>query len=277
MDVIEFDPVGKASIVVRLDLQSKQNEWRYQWSSYKAETEFLFRDWIYPRTLDDFRNRRVFDAGCGRGQHAAIVARVAQHVTGMDLNAADIARDELAYLSNVTILEGDISVHRADVRYDVVYCIGVIHHTDNPDRTFENLKRLCRPGSLLIVWCYSREGNAWMRRVIEPLRKRFLSRRSRGMVVALSWAITLLLYPLVCTLYCLPLHRLPYYEYFQNFRRLGLARNMLNVFDKLNAPQTDFISYERVSRWFNSADFSSASITSYKGVSWRASGVLRGE
>jgi hypothetical protein len=47
------------------------------------------------------------------------------------------------------------------------------------------------------------------------------------------------------------------------------------VFDKLNAPQTQFISRARVERWFAPERFGDVSITAYKGVSWRASGTVR--
>ena len=64
-------------------------------------------------------------------------------------------------------------------------------------------------------------------------------------------------------------------EGFENFRRLPFRRNVLNVFDKLNAPQTDFITRERVQGWFAGSQFEDVTITPYKGVSWRASGTVR--
>lgn len=254
--------------------QPEQPEWLYQWTQYEAETAFLFFDWIHPRTLEDFRDKHVFDAGCGPGHHIRLAAPVARHVTGMDINTAEIARQKLADLDDVTILQGDIATHRPESPYDVVYCIGVIHHTDDPDKTFENLKQMCAAGGLLIIWCYSSEGNELVRRIVEPLRQRVLSRLSRGTVVFLSRAITALLYPIVHTLYRLPLKWLPFYEYFENFRKMSFERNMLNVFDKLNAPQTEFISRERLESWFAPTQFEDVSITSYKGVSWRGSGVV---
>jgi hypothetical protein len=77
----------------------------------------------------------------------------------------------------------------------------------------------------------------------------------------------------VYTIYLLPLNFLPYYEYFSNFRKLTFLRNALNVFDKLNAPQVDFITNERISKWFSGSDFKDVHISQYKGVSWRGSGV----
>ncbi|MFA6319117.1 MAG: hypothetical protein WC943_17025, partial [Elusimicrobiota bacterium] len=73
----------------------------------------------------------------------------------------------------------------------------------------------------------------------------------------------------------LPLRFLPYYEYFENWRILSYSRNMLNVFDKLNAPQTHFIRKERIERWFSPSEFQDIHISPYKGVSWRGSGTKR--
>jgi SAM-dependent methyltransferase len=255
--------------------QTRQDEWHYQWANYETTTDFLFYEWIYPRTLEDFRGRRVLDAGCGPGHHVRLVASVAASVVGVDLNTSDLAQEKLAGLENVTIAQGDIAVYQPETPVDVVYCVGVIHHTDDPDRTFENLKRMCRAGGLLIVWCYSREGNELVWRFVEPLRKHILRRMSRRAVAAISDVITALMYPIVFTVYRLPLPMLPFYEYFQDFRRMSFRRNMLNVFDKLNAPQTDFIARERIERWFNAEDFEDVSITSYRGVSWRGSGRVR--
>lgn len=252
-----------------------QNEWRYQWSRFRDEADWLFLEWIWPRTLEDFRAKRVLDAGCGMGQHVALVAQYANHVVGLDLNTGDIARQRTADLPNVTIVEGDVSQYRSDEPFDVVYCVGVIHHTDDPDCTFRNLCALCRPGGLLIVWCYSLEGSGLVRLLLEPLRKVVLRHLPRSWVYGFAVALTLAISPVVHTFYRLPLSILPFYEYFENFRKLSFNRNVLNVFDKLNAPQTEFISRERIEGWFSFERFRDVTISSYKGVSWRASGRIK--
>src|SRR5919198_2792507 len=243
-------------------------EWHYQWSHFRDEEEFLFRDWISPRTLEDFRGCRVLDAGCGSGQHAAVVASYAREVVGLDLNTAALARQRTRHLPNVTIVAADAATFRPEELFDVVYCVGVIHHTDDPDRVFRNLRDCCRPGGLLIVWCYSREGNALVRALVEPVRVRVLCRLPRPAVRGLAAVMTALLYPPVFTVYRLPLRGLPFYEYFANFRQLSFGRNLLNVFDKLNAPQTQFLDRERVAGWFSSSEFTDVSLTPYRGVSW---------
>jgi SAM-dependent methyltransferase len=163
-------------------------------------------------------------------------------------------------------------------QFDVVVCVGVIHHTDDPDRTFANLLRHCAPGGRVIVWTYSAEGNGPVRWLVEPVRKIFLRHLPRTWLVRLSQVITAGLYPIVFGPYRIQaLRGLPYFEYFANFRRLSFERNVLNVFDKLNAPQTRFTTRATCSRWFNPSDFEarSISIRPYAGVSYSLSGVKR--
>ena len=256
--------------------QKKQSEWLEQWTLLQDNEKFLFEEWIYPNRLEDFVGKSVLDCGCGEGQHIDFIAPYAKKVVGVDLNTAELARRRNSHHGNVEILEGDIATFKYPEWFDIVYCVGVVHHTDNPDWTFQNLARLCKPGGRLIIWCYSVEGNQLVRWIVEPLRKLIFSKLSRPVVLVLSKWITALLYPFTYTVYRTPfLHWLPYYEYFGNFHRLSFERNVLNVFDKLNAPQTEFISRRRIEAWFKSGDFSDVYIDRYKGVSWRATGIVR--
>ncbi|MFH1649595.1 MAG: hypothetical protein ABIA93_03530, partial [Candidatus Woesearchaeota archaeon] len=75
------------------------------------------------------------------------------------------------------------------------------------------------------------------------------------------------------TIYLLPLKFLPFYEYFKNFRKLSFKRNALNVFDKLNAPQVQFIAKSRARKWLPRGQFAKVHLSAYKGVSWRISGT----
>jgi SAM-dependent methyltransferase len=253
-------------------------EWREQWTLFQDSERFLFEEWIAPVTLDDLRGKTVLEAGCGGGQHTSFMAPYAKSVTAVDLNTADIARQRNKGFANVRFLEADIASVDLHEQFDVVVCIGVIHHTDDPDRTFDNLYRNLRSGGRMVIWTYSAEGNAAVRYGVEPVRKAVLRHLSRPALVWVSRAVTASLYPVVYTVYRLPfLSYLPYYEYFSNFRRLTFARNVLNVFDKLNAPQTRFTTRQKCQQWFSPDRFDpgSISIRPYKGVSYSLSGVKR--
>lgn len=260
------------------EAQRKQNEWHDQWSRFEDRERFLFDEWIEPVRLDDFAGRDVLEVGCGGGQHTSFIAPVAATVTAVDLNTTEIARRRNAGSDNVEFLEADAATMDLGRDFDIVLSIGMIHHTDDPDRTFDNLYRHCRSGGRVIVWTYSAEGNALMRWLVEPARRLLLARLPRPLIVALSYLLTALLMPLVHTVYRIPwLSFLPYYDYFANARRLSFRRSMLNIFDKLNAPQTHFITRRRCEEWFSPERFvpSSISIRPYVGVSYSLTGVKR--
>jgi SAM-dependent methyltransferase len=258
--------------------QARQLEWHDQWSLFRDDARFLLEEWLAPVTLESLRGLDVLECGCGGGHHTALLSSFAREVTAVDLNTTDIALERNAGASNVRFVEADIASMDLGRHYDCVLCIGVIHHTDDPDQTFASLVRHCRPGGRVAVWAYSAEGNMAMRFVVEPLRRALLSGLPRRYVLWLAYAVTLAIYPFVYSVYLLPgSDRLPYALYFRNWRRLRLARNALNVFDKLNAPQTTFITRDRCSAWFGPDRFEpdSISIRHYCGVSYAMSGVLR--
>ena len=256
--------------------QDKQIEWLEQWKMFRDDELFLFTDWIHPNTLDDFRNKSVLEAGCGGGQHTGFVAPFADHVVAVDLNSIEVAITRNSEFKNAEFIEADISEMILGRTFDVVYSIGVIHHTDDPDKAVRNLVNHVKPGGRFIVWVYSKEGNWIAKNVVERGRKLFLRKFSASSVLRLSQVLTALMYPPIYTIYLLPLIFLPYYEYFANFRKLSFRRNTLNVFDKLNAPQVEFIERQRILSWFEFAQFTDVHLASYKGVSWQASGTLTG-
>ena len=127
----------------------------------------------------------------------------------------------------------------------------------------------------MIIWVYSYEGNVLVRSIVEPFRKMFLTKLDRKTLLRVSTIITRILYLLVYTVYRMRFHFLPYYEYFGNFRKLSFQKNLLNVFDKLNAPQVDFITESRARFWLPEDEFEDIHIDSYNNVSWRISAKKR--
>lgn len=259
--------------------QSTRNvnsEWYQQWSMFEDSEQSLFFEWIAPVTLGDFAGKTVLEGGCGGGQHTALLASVAANVTAVDLNTTEIARKRNRSARNVKFVDADLCTMQLGEQFDIVICIGVIHHTDDPDACFRTLYDHCRPGGRVIIWTYSSEGNAMVRYGVEPIRKSLLRGLSRKNLAAVSTAITAALYPIIYTVYCVPAFKfLPYFEYFAKARQLTFHRNVLNVFDKLNAPQTFFTTRAKCEQWFNTSRFQAGtiSIRPHAGVSYSLTGI----
>ncbi len=235
----------------------------------------MFLEWIYPMKLDDFKNKTVLDCGCGRGNHLNIISKYCKQAIGIDLNSHKIAEKLNKKNRNVKVIQGDISTISLKQKFDIVYCIGVIQHTDDPDKTFNNIKKFVKGGGRLAVWVYSKEGNFITMEALEPMKKYFFSKLSRKNLLKIAKLITAANYIPVYTIYKLPLKFLPFYEYFQNWKNVGWNHNLLNVFDKLNGPTTHFISKDSIRKWFNEKNFKNVHVSHYVGVSWRASGIKK--
>tara|TARA_B100000686_G_C16672635_1_gene907359 strand:+ start:380 stop:1150 length:771 start_codon:yes stop_codon:yes gene_type:complete len=254
-------------------MQKKQKEWYEQFKLYQDNELFLFKDWIYPATLEDFRGKDVLECGCGEGQHTSFISPYAKSVTAIDLNTIKIAKERNKNFNNINFTEGDIADIKLKKKFDIVFSVGVIQHTDNPEKTVKNLIEHTMSGGKLIMWVYSKEGNFLVEYLVEPIRKIFLTKIPRKSLVLLSKLITCLMYLPIYSIYLLPLDFLPFFQYFKNFRKMSFMRNSYNVFDKLNAPQVQFISKSRALNWLPKDKFFNISISEYAGTSWRICGT----
>jgi len=101
---------------------------------------------------------RVLEIGCGSGVGALFLAQHAAHVTGIDMDSAELAHARsICRRDNVTFLEGDFFRVAEDQKFDAVLCLDVIEHMDVEDGTrlvAGMADRLTERG-MLIVGCPS--------------------------------------------------------------------------------------------------------------------------
>jgi 2-polyprenyl-3-methyl-5-hydroxy-6-metoxy-1,4-benzoquinol methylase len=108
---------------------------------------------------DDVRGRTVLDAGCGMGRFSEVVARWgAAKVVAIDLSGSvGAAYENLAAYESVTVVQADLqSPPLEEGSFDIVFSIGVLHHTPDTRRAFLNLAHYVKPGGIYSVWVYSR-------------------------------------------------------------------------------------------------------------------------
>ena len=107
---------------------------------------------------------RVLVAGCGTGQHAITVATryPPAQVTAVDLSLPSLAhalrKTREAGISNIRYLHGDIlDLKSLDEQFDIIECIGVLHHMDDPVRGWHVLKDILKPGGIMRIGLYSEQ------------------------------------------------------------------------------------------------------------------------
>ena len=108
-------------------------------------------------SLDIFRGKQVLEAGCGAGRFTEVMLDAGAAVHAVDLSAAVEANYEnFKGRSNYSVCQADIlRLPFASEQFDIVLAIGVIQHTENPERTIEALCSHVKPGRLLVIDHYT--------------------------------------------------------------------------------------------------------------------------
>jgi len=146
---------------------------------------------------DDFRGKDMLDAGCGMGRNSYWPLKWgAKSVTAFDNDEASLrsARTTLSEFENASVVSCDISHTPWEHEFDIVLCIGVLHHLRQPRLALENFVRALRPGGRLVVWVYSYEGNEWIVRFVSPVRRYLTSRLPVSLVHLLAYGASVPLY-----------------------------------------------------------------------------------
>lgn len=238
-------------------------------------------DWMSPLTPEHFYHQRVLELGCGNGSLMAhVIDWNPAHLTGVDLGeSVQSAQTNLQATgkNNWTVDRADLCSY-AGGGADVVYCIGVLHHLQNPEAGFTSVVNNTKPGGRFHCWVYAYEGNALVRWLVEPLRK---------ITCRLPWWFTK---HVVATLLSLPVftaarllsltpHRLtemlPLGLYLSWLGRREWAFSRHVVFDQLVTPQTAYIKRKTLEAWLSSdsrIDPASTYIIRRNGNSWKFGG-----
>jgi SAM-dependent methyltransferase len=110
-----------------------------------------------------------FDAGCGTGRWAALVAPRVGHLHCVDPSAAlDVARRTLASQANCSFHRTTIDeIPLPDESMDFGYSLGVLHHLPDTQQGLIDCVHKLKPGAPLLVYLYYAFDNrpAWFRAI----------------------------------------------------------------------------------------------------------------
>jgi len=154
-----------------VDAQDYAGSFGFQWlkhnrtqldtgMSRRSELDFIEKTGLGP---EDFAGKLVLDVGCGMGRYAEVITRWGAHVVGIDLSRAVEAAARNLADREATIIQADVfKLPFAPESFDMIYSLGVLHHTPDCEKAFKSLPRLLKPGGSIAIWLYSAY-NPWYR------------------------------------------------------------------------------------------------------------------
>jgi SAM-dependent methyltransferase len=192
------------------------------------------------------------DVGVGSGRYADVVSQWGGEVVGVDLSlSVEAAMENIGGRKNVNIVQADLfRLPFKENVFDIVFSIGVLHHTPSAKDAFEQLPQYLKKDGVAAVWLYNaynrmdmRSKNFW-RYILRRLPKRLLYTLS-FMAVPLSY------------LYRIPLlggilyYAFPIIQYTdRNWRWI-----QLDTFDLYSPHYMTYHTYAEVFQWFKENNF----------------------
>ncbi len=136
--------------------QKKLFEFQKKWylDLYGFESEVKFKDFLNSKDL-------ILDAGCGLGYKAKWFAELSPktQVIGMDFSDSIFyAQKRYNDIANLFFVKGDIADTKyKDSSFDFVSCDQVIHHTEDPFKTMQELTRILKPKNQIALYVYAKK------------------------------------------------------------------------------------------------------------------------
>src|SRR5262245_54208617 len=101
--------------------------------------------------------KQILECGCGAGRFTEILLSKGACVTSVDLTeAVDANQENFPQNQNHRIAQADIlRLPFTSRQFDIVFCLGVIQHTPNPEQTIACLFEAVKPGGTLVLDHYT--------------------------------------------------------------------------------------------------------------------------
>jgi 2-polyprenyl-3-methyl-5-hydroxy-6-metoxy-1,4-benzoquinol methylase len=243
-----------------VDAQHYAASFGFQWHRYQktqldhdevrdSEQDFIMKTALHPEEL---RGKLVLDVGCGMGRFAEVATRWGARVIGVDLSAAaEVAATNLADRDFVAFQADAFALPFAPESFDIIYSVGVLHHTPDCEAAVKSLAKYLKPGGILAVWLYSGY-NKWYR--FSDFWRRYTTRmKPETLHSALKVAVPAF-YNTERVLQKLPLVGRPaaglLHHVFPFRRHKDPEYRVLDTFDWYSPKYQSKHTYEEVFRWY---------------------------
>jgi len=243
-----------------VDVQHYAASFGFQWHRYQktqldhddvreADLNFRMKTALRP---EDLKGKLVLDVGCGMGRFAEVATAWGARVVGIDLSAAaEVAAKNLADREFVAFQADVFALPFAPDSFDLIYSMGVLHHTPDCEAAVKTLGKYLKPGGILAVWLYSGY-NKWYR--FSDFWRRYTHKMKPETLHSVLKVAVPVLYNTQEVLRKVPLVGRPaaglLHHVFPVNRQSTPEARMLDTFDWYSPKYQSKHTYEQVFRWY---------------------------
>ena len=229
-------------------------------SGYYNSADHL-KDMFGPLMVD-LKNKVVADIGSGPGRVIEmLLALGVKKITGIEPS------DSIKYIKKnkrVNLIQDVGENLPGNFIFDYIFCLGVLHHVENPDKILKNALKTLKKNGKIFCWFYAYEGNeiyvkfvCLLRRITIILPDSFL------LILSKIFAGILSIYSL------LPKKIIFKAEYFKNvFSRYNFIQRTLIIFDQLNPQTAKYYKKEELFILFKKSGFKKIKFYKKSNYSW---------
>ncbi len=160
-------------------------------------------------TAADVKGKLILDVGCGAGRFSEVVSRWGGRVVGIDYSfAVEASQRNLRDRGTVDIIQADVfSLPLRENTFDIIFSIGVLHHTRDTRKAFLSLPHLLNDGGTIVVWLYYYTDQLY--NAATDFWRRIFSRVPSRLAYAWCWMLVAIFSPLFMAKW---FHRRPFWH-----------------------------------------------------------------